>query len=72
MLNPYGILSFFTLFIRSMDLLIVYSKYAKGDNTLARYFATWQLAVPMFDTIAQLGRPWIVPLIGSLCNFALP
>ena len=40
MLNPHGIFSFFTLFIRSMVLLIVYSEYAKGDNTLARYFAT--------------------------------
>ena len=41
MLNPCGILSFFTLFIRSMVLLIVYSEYAKGDSNLARYFAKW-------------------------------
>ena len=41
MLNACGILSFFTLFIRSMVLLIVYSECAKGDSTLARYFAKW-------------------------------
>ena len=41
MLNPCGILSFFTLFIISMVLLIVYSEDAKGDNTLGRYFAKW-------------------------------
>ena len=41
MQNAYGILSFFTLFIRSMVLLIVYSEYTKGDNTLARYFTKW-------------------------------
>ena len=41
MQNAYGILSFFTLFIRSMVLLIVYSEYTKGDNTLARFFTKW-------------------------------
>ena len=41
MLNTCGVLSCFTLFMRSMVLLIVYSEYAKGDNTLARYFAKW-------------------------------
>ena len=41
MQNAYGILSFFTLFIRSMVLLIVYSEYTRGDNTLARYFTKW-------------------------------
>ena len=41
MLNPCGILSLFTLIIRSMVLLIVYSEYVKGDSTLARYFAKW-------------------------------
>ena len=41
MLNPCGILSFFTLFIRSMVLLIVYSEYVKGDSTIGQYFAKW-------------------------------
>ena len=41
MLNPCGILSFFTLFIRSLVLLIVYSDYAKDYNTLAICFAKW-------------------------------
>ena len=41
MLNPCGILPFFTLFIRFMEFLIVYWEYAKADDTLARYFAKW-------------------------------
>ena len=41
MLIPYCILSFFTLFVRSLVLVIVYSEYAKCDNTLARYFTKW-------------------------------
>ena len=41
MLNPSSMLSFFTLFITFIVLLKVYSKYAKGDNTLAKYFAKW-------------------------------
>ena len=72
MLNPCSIHSFSTLFVRSLVLLIMYSEYGKGDNAFARYFAKWQLAVPIFDTIGQIGRSWTVPLIGSLCNFAVP
>ena len=57
MLSPHAILSFFTLFIRSMVLLIVYSEYTKGDNTLAKYFAKWYLA----------GK-YLIPLAKSECH----
>ena len=51
MLNSWGIISFFNLFIISMVLLTMYFEYGKGDNTLARHFVKWELPMTIFDTI---------------------
>ena len=49
-LNLCGVLSFFTLFIRSMVLIIVYVEYTKGNNILARFFVKWWLAASVLDS----------------------
>ena len=69
---PTGMGSFFISWMKSFVLLMLCYDSLNGDSTFDRCFANWYVSVLMFDTMGLIGRSSILPLVGNLCNFAVP
>ena len=60
----YGFVIFFILLIDSRLLSTLYSDVLNADSILAKYFAGWFEAVPIFKIIACKGKSLTVPFTG--------
>ena len=72
MLQFWGTFSFLILTVRSFVLLTEYLHRVKGDKSWAKYFASWQLVVLMFEIIGLRRKLLMLPSGGNLWILAVP
>ena len=69
---PGGIFCIFSVFINDLLLLVVYCDFSSGFNIWAKFFASTNVAVLIFEIICFSGKSSTVPSSLFLCNLAVP